>query len=491
VRARALVAALALALLAVGFALRPPPTEGPALRDFESYYAAGATWRYHGDPYGRDVWRVERTIQGVGHDELLPFVGPPSGLPLWELLARLDWPAACVVWGALLAFALAALAFGSLRLAGGTIDLTDAVAILIFCAGFGPLTSGLALGQVAILSCAAIVVTPLLLGPRLVFAAAASTLVATLQPNLAIALLARASGRRAPIAFALAAAIALGGSALAIAQEGGLGHYLAVLREHAAAERFIAIQTTVAAVVRALGATPSLTGGIALGAALATLGALALQLLSRRYAPDDRLALACAALPLALPFAHEHDFTLAFLPAIVVTRRARGALWVAAAISSLVIATDWLGLAQRPPGLAMSTAFACAAALGLTALARERLQPFHFLPALLALAVAAVGTLAAAHPLPTWPVNLPPAFAMPAGPSAAVVWNAEQIASGIGALDPRWALLRLFSLAGCASLWAIASVVLLTSRRRARDLEPRSEPSSTPRQEPQATCPSS
>ena len=488
-RSRALVAGLALALLALGFALRPPPTAGPALRDFESYYAAGATWRYHGDPYGRDVWRVERTIPGVGHDELLPFVGPPFGLPLWEMLARLDWGAACVVWGTLLGFGLAALAFGSLRLAGGTIDLTDAVAILVFCAGFGPLTSGMALGQVAILSCAGIVVTPLLLGPRLVFAAAASTLVALLQPNLAIALLARAGGRRAPIAFAFAAALALGGSTIAIAQRGGLGHYLDVLREHAAAERFIAIQTTVAAVVRALGATPSIAGGIAICVALVTLGALALQVLSRRYAPDDCLGLACAALPLALPFAHEHDFTLAFLPAILVARRARGALWVAGAISSLVIAIDWLGLAQRPHGLAMSTAFACAAALGLAALARERLLPFHFLPVLVALAVAAVGTLAAAHPLPTWPVDLSPAFRMPARASAAAVWNAEQIASGIGSLDPRWALLRLFSLAGCASLWAIASVVLLTSRRT-QDLQPRSEPSSTPRPQPEAVYPS-
>jgi hypothetical protein len=487
---RALVAALALALLGIGFALRPPPTAGPPFRDFESYYAAGATWRYHGDPYGRDVWRVERAIPGVGHDELLPFVGPPFGLPLWDALARFDWPAACLLWGSLLALALAALAFGSLRLAGGTVDVTDAVAILTFCAGFGPLTSGMALGQVAVLSCAAIVVTPLLLGPRLIVAAAASALVAALQPNLAIALLARASGRRGPIAFALATAVALGGSALALAQIGGLGHYLAVLREHAAAERFIAIQTTVAATVRALGAAPALAGGIALGVALATLAVLALQVLSRRYAAGDRLGLACAALPLALPFAHEHDFTLAFLPAILVTRRARGAMWVAAAIASLAIAVDWLGLAQRPRGLAMSTAFAGSAALALAALARERLRAFHCLPLLVAGAVAAVGTFAAAHPLPTWPVSLPPGFAMPAGASAAAVWQAEQIASGIGTLDARYGLLRLFSLAGCASLWAIASGVLLTSRRRAQDSEPRSEPSSTPPPQPQAVYPS-
>ena len=71
--------------------MRPVGTPGPLLRDFEAYYAAGATWALGGDPYGREVWRVERRVPGVdaSHEELLPFVGPPFSLPLWRSFAAL------------------------------------------------------------------------------------------------------------------------------------------------------------------------------------------------------------------------------------------------------------------------------------------------------------------------------------------------------------------------------------------------------------------
>jgi hypothetical protein len=172
--------AAALGAAALGFLLHPAPTPGPSLRDFESYYAAGSTWRYHGDPYSRQVWRTERTIPGVvaAREELLPFVGPPFALPLWDALARLPWQTATALWGSVMALGLAAVALGSLRLAGGRIDALDSVAVLVLAAGFGPLTSGVALGQAAIVSCAAIVLTPLLLGPRLTCAAAAGALLA-------------------------------------------------------------------------------------------------------------------------------------------------------------------------------------------------------------------------------------------------------------------------------------------------------------------------
>lgn len=480
-----MVLAIACALAGIGVSVHPPPTPGVALRDFEAYYAAGATWRYHGDPYGREVWRVERTIPGVvaTRDELLPFVGPPFGLPLWDALSRLTWPVACAVWGAILGVAFAVLAFAALRLAGGATGVLDALSVLLLAACFGPLTSGVALGQVAVLSCAAIAVTPLLLGPRMTFGAATSVLIAMLQPNLAVALLARLSDRRATIAFALALALALGGSVVAVENIGGLAHYLTVLREHAASERFIAIQTTVAGIARGFGATPGLSGTLAIAAALATFGALAFQMLPGRYEPSDRLALACAALPLALPFAHEHDFTLVLLPAVIVTRRASGAAWVLAACAVVVIAVDWLGLAQRPNALATSTLLASAASLALAALARERLTPFHFLPLLIAPAVLLAGSNAAAHPLPTWPENLSPYFTVAPDAPAAAVWHAEQFASGIGALDPAWAFLRALSLAGCALLWGVGSAVLLTSRQPS----PNSEPSSIPLRRPAAT----
>jgi hypothetical protein len=452
------VFALALAF----FVVRPAPTPGPALRDFESYYAAGATWYYHGDPYGRQVWRTERTIPGVvaTRDELLPFVGPPFGLPLWSAFANLPWQAATAVWDLVLAVCVAVLAFGTLRLARGHVDALDAAASLAFVAGFGPLTSGIALGQVAVVSSAAIVLVPFLLGPRMVLAATAAALAAALQPNLAIVLAARIAHRRSTIAFAFAATIAVGGSIVALGGIGGLANYANVLRAHAAAERFIAIQTSPAAVARALGASAHVAGAIGIALALATVGIIAFQCLRGRYAPDTRLALACAAAPLAFPFAHEHDFTIAFFPALLVARRARGLLWIAAAFAALGIAVDWLGLAQRPTGVLESAALIAAAALALATLARGPLRPYHFTPLLVAAAVLAVGAIVARTPLPTWPDGLGPDFHVPFDMPAPEVWHLEQLRSGIGALVPAWGALRAISLASCAALWGVASVAL-------------------------------
>jgi hypothetical protein len=444
------------------FVVRPTPTPGPALRDFESYYAAGITWQYHGDPYGRDVWRTERTIPGVvaTRDELLPFVGPPFGLPLWAAFANLPWQVATVVWDVLLAGCVAVLAFGTLRLARGRIDALDAAASLAFVAGFGPLTSGIALGQVAVVSSAAIVLVPFLLGPRMVLAATAAALVAALQPNLAVVLAARLADRRSAIAFVFAAAIALGGSIVALGGPAGIANYANVLRAHAAAERFIAIQTSPGAVARALGASAHLAGTIGIVLAIVTVLILAFQCLRRRYRPDARLALACAAAPLVFPFAHEHDFTIAFFPALLVARRARGTLWIAAAFAALGVAVDWLGLAQRPTGVLESVALSAAAALALATLARDPLRPYHLAPLLVAVAVLAVGAIAARTPLPTWPDGLGLDFHVPFDMPAPEVWHLEQLRSGIGALVPAWGALRAISLVSCAALWGVASVAL-------------------------------
>jgi hypothetical protein len=462
-RGRAGLVAAALIAVAIAFFIaRPPPTAGPALRDFESYYAAGATWHYEGDPYGRDVWRTEKDVPGViaTRDELLPFVGPPFGLPLWSALSRLSWQQAVVLWEVVLAASLATIAFASLRLAGGAIGALDAVAVLAVAAGFGPLTSGVALGQVAVLACAAIALVPFLLRPRWLAAAFCAALVAALQPNLALALAARLGSRRAWLAFVCAAAVAICGSALALGGPAGFAHYLAVLSAHGAAERFIAIQTTPGAVARALGASGRAAGTAALVLAGVVVSAVAVQCLRGGYAPNARLALASAALPLALPFAHEHDFTIAFLPAVLTVRSARGMAWLTGACGTLLAGTDWLGLAQRRNGVPETALLTLAAALGIAALARGTLRPLHFVPALLALAVVAVGALVATHPLGTWPDGLGLHFHVPFSLQAPEVWRREQEASGIAELQPAWGWLRLLSLAGCALIWFAASFAL-------------------------------
>ena len=149
---RRVILGAALAALALAFfAVSPKPTGGPPLRDFEAYYAAGVTASLDGDPYGRDVWRVEREVPGViaTRDELLPFVGPPFGLPLWRLLGTLPWSNAVLVWDAVMAVSLAVLGLGAMALAPGSPNLQEVTAVFVLIAGFGPLTSGVALGQAA------------------------------------------------------------------------------------------------------------------------------------------------------------------------------------------------------------------------------------------------------------------------------------------------------------------------------------------------------
>jgi hypothetical protein len=71
--------------------------------------------------------------------------------------------------------------------------------------------------------------------------------------------------------------------------------------------------------------------------------------------------------------------------------------------------------------------------------------------------------------LPTWPDALGAGFHERFDVPAAIVWHDEQIQSGIGALVPLWGALRLVSLAGCALVWIVASVVLRAPRYGAGD----------------------
>ncbi|GAC1308133.1 MAG: hypothetical protein NVSMB19_21230 [Vulcanimicrobiaceae bacterium] len=457
---RRLAIPIALASLAIAILAVPPQRSvGPPLRDFEAYYAAGETWHYGGDPYGRDVWRTEKDVPGVvaSRDELLPFVGPPFGLPLWSVLARLPWHAASIVWAAILGLAAATIVLGSLLVGRGRLRPLDAVAAVALAAAFAPLTGGIALGQVAIVSCAAIVAMPLALRPRRTLAAAALALVAALQPNLAIVLVARLAEARTWLAFGCAALFAAGASALTLGGAGAFTRYAGVLAAQGVAERFNAIQTTPGAVARALGASAAVADAVAATIAFACVVGLIVQAARRRHPPAIRLALACALVPLALPFAHEHDFTLAFFPALLLVLRARGAAWIAGAVATVALGVDWLGLAQRPTGLAATVAFALAAACAVAALAREPLRPYHAAPLLVVPGVALVGTIALGHPLPTWPDALAPTYRAALDATAADVWREEQFRSGIAALDPVWGALRAIPLVACVAIWLAAS----------------------------------
>jgi hypothetical protein len=452
---------LAVAAAAVAIALlfaRPHPTPGPPMRDFEAYYAAGQTWNSAGDPYGMPIWQHERLLDGVGAATFapLPFVGPPATLPLWSALARLPFSAANVVWRGVLIAAVLALVAAAVRVSLGAFSPFALLCMAVFALGFGPLTSGLALGQVALpaFACAAIAV---FFRPAGIFAWA--------QPNVAAVLIAQAVHRAGAAAFAAGAAI-FTGACIAVSGASGAFKYLHVLAAHSTAERFSAIQLTPAAVAYGFGVPQA--ASLAIGVAIA-LAAAAAWLLFVRPMEDDaaRLCATCALLPLAMPFFHEHDLVLLFLPAAYFTVRCERRLWALSAGGALLCATDWLGLAQRPDGTLQTLLLVGGAGLALVALRRDAEPRMLLTPAALLALIAAAAIPAHLHPAPIWPDAMRAITG--GGTDIAAVWHREQAATGLFARDAVWSALRAGSLFGCALLSYAAA---LSSRSTVRSRSP-------------------
>lgn len=445
---------------------RPTPASGPFGRDFEAYYAAGTAWNRGLDPWSRALWSIERTLPGVDgtHEELLPYVGPAAALPLFGLLARLPQPVAVRIWTALLAAALLTLMLASLALA-------RARGLRIWCGGLllvaaaAPATSGLALGQAALLSAGGIAGALLALERRALTAAVVALLCAAIQPNLAAALVARLRDRVALVATAFA--VAVFGVLTFVAGGGarGIETYARVLREHGGAERFDAIQFTPTAIAWSFGAPAQDAAAVGALAAVAALATVVVVSLRARLDARDGTLLALAALPFAVPFFHEHDFVVELIPLTILAVVARGRARALAGVAAGLILVDWLTLAQRVPaqpeiilqGLAAACAFA---ALG----AGVRLRRADLAAPLALLFAAALAVpLARAFPAPTWPDALPPAYRAPQHATAADVWGDEQRASGLLARVPAWGILRAIPLGGCVVL----GFAIVASSRRA------------------------
>ena len=452
--------------------MRPPPTQGPFARDFEAYYAAGATWNAGGDPWSRAVWTAERAIGGVdaSRDELLPYVGPAAALPLYGALARLPYLVAMRGWTALLVAALVALVLASLALGSARGAAATFGGALLTIAS-GPVTSALALGQVALLSAAGIACALVAYERRAIAAGAVATFLAALQPNLALALIARMRDRAALVAATLAA-VAFG--ALTLAAGGGVHGFLDYVHRlsgHADAERFVTIQHTPGAIAWAFGASPALANAIATACAAVAVAAVVVTTVRERLGARDGTLLALAASPLAVPFFHEHDFVVEVVVLIVLAVRTQGAARGWAGVAAVLVCVDWLGIAQRPAAagqiVTLGIALACAfVVLGKGARAtRADLAPFV---AVVALACAAV-PLGRAFPAPIWPDALPAGYRAPAGADASTVWAGEQRAAGLAVRQPAWGALRALPLAGCVLL----GVVIIRSRRRADRSEAR------------------
>ena len=459
-RSLALIAAV---VLFVAWRLSPPAGHaGPPMRDFEAYYAAGAAFDRGEDPYSRAVWKTEQTIEGIdpSHEELLPFVGPAAALPLYGLLARLPYETAHRVWGGLLGLMLWSALAGMLVLFGARRRWETLGGTLLLCYGFGPLTSDVALGQVALVAFAGAVIAATALRLRNTLGAAGGALLAALQPNLALILVARIRERRSLFAFGAGLAAFL---ALTSATYGGAGflRYLALLREHGAGERFLAIQQTPIAIAWELGANRQVAEIVGLAVSLVAL-VLAVAT-ARRCADEERIAIACCALPFVIPFFHEHDFVVALFPAMLLAIRARGRTLGFAACGTVLLAIDWLGFGQRPTGIPQSLAMSFAAALGFAFLAHSRGAARFAGLAVCALAIP-VALSAHLQPVPIWPDMLPAHFHPAATLDASTVWHDEQIASGLEQQASMWAGLKLATFGGCGLLW-LAVVQMSTLRK--------------------------
>jgi hypothetical protein len=411
------------------------------MRDFEAYYAAGALWHHGTSPYGTAIWQVEKTIDGVSPQRYqpLPYVGPPASLPVLSAVAFLPFATANAIWRALLILAAALLAFETLRLSGRGVTWFSIAAITAAALGFAPLTSALALGQIAL---------PAFLFALPVFRKYVAIL-AWAQPNVAITLLSR------PWTF-IAGGLVFALACVAVAGAGGALAYLNVLREHAGAERFSAIQLTPAAIAYGFGAPEGTAIGIGVAVALAA-AAVWIVVIARLRDTLARFCITCALLPMVVPFFHEHDLIVAFVPAVVYAFRAQPRVWPIAFLGALLVATDWLGLAQRPEGVVQTLLLIGAFGAALIALRDDAHPRMLLVPAGVLIAIGIAGWFAQAHPAPVWPDAMQALPSNVRSLSISAAWHAEQTATGLFARNIFWALLRCGSLAGCITLaYAIA-----------------------------------
>jgi hypothetical protein len=444
---------LALAYAAIAIALvaaRPAVTAGPVARDFEAYWSAGVAANTGADPYSRRIWKAESSVPGVDRrrDELLPFIGPPATLLVWRPLARLPYATAAAMWLTLLAIGLLALILSALYGSRERITTRSFLAATALAIAFGPITSDLALGQAALLAFAAATLFVTVVD-RSVLAATAAAVVAFAQPNVALGLASQLGRIRALATIVLGALVTYGLGALASGAAWPLRYARAALA-HGAAERFVTIQITPAAVAYGFGLPQNAAWLLGMGLALLALAA-GVALVFRVREPFARFAGCSALVPLVAAFVHEHDLVVAYVAALWCALRTRGATRVVAFTGTLLVCVDWFGLAQRPTGIAQSALLALAAAAAFAALAPpgEPRASRAILPIGALFAVSA--WLAIHHPAPVWPGALGLFHAQPTE-SIAAIWLAEQRANGLLAVAPAWAFLRTLPLVGCALL---------------------------------------
>jgi len=327
---------------------------------------------------------------------------------------------------------------------------------LLFGAVSGPVISGFALGQAALVSAAAVAFALLALERGSPWAVGAA-FVAAIQPNLALPLAVRLTERRAALLLAVAAAAFLIVTLIAGGGPAGLAAYLHRLAAHGASERFILIQYSVPAILATFRIPPGSAATAGNAAALLAIAVAVAGALRRRLQPRLAAAIAIAVLPWAVPFFHEHDFVIELIPAIVLAAASNARVRMLAGIAAPCVFVDWLGVTQHPQAAAQTVALAFALTCAFAALPNRSLRASSPLPPLVACALLALLAipLALAFPAPVWPDALGPFHAAP-NLDASAVWTAEQRRAGLDAVAPAWGILRTIPLLGCALLAAAA-----------------------------------
>lgn len=459
---------------AVFFIWRPYSLPGPMMRDLEAYYAAGATWAAGGDPYSTQIWSTERTIPGVDAEryEVLPFLGPPVSLPLWALLARLPFNAAGIVWSIVLALAAIAIFLGSFALARRPRSWWDLPIVVALAAAFSPLASGFSLGQAAIAAMGAIVVALCAMRERRAsWAGIASFVAVALKPNVGLALLGLLRSRRG-IAAALCAGVAFLVANAALVGVRGLIHYEMTLRGQTEAERWSILQFTPASIAFGFGASGSLAIAMGMVVALVALVILVTVVFVTKARSVETAALACASVPFVSPFLHLHDLIVTFLPAMLVIHWARGRVWVAGAVGTVMIATNWIAMTQGKIGGAYAYITAVAVSLEIAALARGIDWRIRLTPFVVTVFVAPLWMAVPFRPTPLWPDALPQGFRPALTQPVSAVWAAEQVAAGLERRDAFAAFLRSLSLAGCALVFTSLGITVAARARSSPDGRP-------------------
>ncbi|MEO7202900.1 MAG: hypothetical protein ABI431_08530, partial [Candidatus Tumulicola sp.] len=267
------------------------------------------------------------------------------------------------------------------------------------------------------------------------------------QPNIAFGTLAALRRPVTAVAIAGAAILAYLLGAAAAGWSWPFA-YARLLAAHAGAERFATIQFAPSAILYGAGMAPpvAITGGIVVTAITLAAAAVAFWRIRDMYA---RFACLSALIPFVAGFAHEHDLIVAFPAALLTAARSRGTTRAVAAIATLLVAVDWLGLAQRPTGILQSALLAVATGCLFAAFGPKNISELLAAPVFCALFTAAAW-LAIQHPIAAWPDALGTFHAT--GSGVASVWHAELKRNGLFSVNPAAALLRALSLAGCALL---------------------------------------